>query len=398
MNLTDLTNKNTDGQFTLTGFQPALIKYFVRMKYFIFYIPLLTIVSCNNVEKATGIIDVENAIEIKTGHVLDPYIKSIEFIPLEWTGENPIGWTQSIQLTEHFIYVLDQRTYIIYSFSLDGKYISALDRIGRGNGEYSIIKNFSVDKQGLVHVLTHYRLLTYNSENSFLYEMKLPDKENTIMDFVNIGFKKTICYKSYSTSMNGEGDLLLFIEEGEIKDKFGNVSLKESRMKKFFKYNNHFNIVPTINDNKIYSVDSSFNVTKKYEIKFGNYSAEIPGSLQRNIDTKENLFMINGIVETNNCVYGWYGGNPLRYFVYDKNNLSCFKGNIAISEIGGGFPLSVHNISDDGQYLIGITSSLSMIEYADQLVEDNVLSQNEINKLKDISIEGNPIIIKIKLY
>jgi hypothetical protein len=146
------------------------------MKIYILYLSLFVcLFSCEKSNKAK-----ENLIEInlnKTGILrFSDIADSISYIPLKTADECVIGDIQEMQYGNGIFYIADQ-TRSIYLFNEKGEYLSTLNKLGQGPGEYTCISSFTLDTVGNIHImdLSIKKILMYNRNAEYVSEMKIED-------------------------------------------------------------------------------------------------------------------------------------------------------------------------------------------------------------------------------
>lgn len=101
---------------------------------------------------------------------------SITYIPLETTDECLIGAFCGIQYKNGIWYISD-RTYTIFLFDDNGKFIKKLNKIGQGPGEYTYIQTFAVDNDNHIHISDFglKKILEYNADLEYVSATRFED-------------------------------------------------------------------------------------------------------------------------------------------------------------------------------------------------------------------------------
>jgi hypothetical protein len=101
---------------------------------------------------------------------------SINYLSLETTEDCLLGIITGSQYVNGIWYISD-RTFSIYLFDCNGKYINKLNSIGRGPGEYTFIQSFAVDSKNHIHILdlNIKKILEYNSDMEYISETRIDD-------------------------------------------------------------------------------------------------------------------------------------------------------------------------------------------------------------------------------
>lgn len=117
-------------------------------------------------------------------------INSIEVIPLE-TNENSIMsdiWKIEYRNDKYYLHDHNQ---VLFIFDSKGNFITKLDKRGRGPKEYQEMRDFSVDDDGLITILSTKAFLTYDSTLEFIGKRKFNITSKTGRDLNPIRFFPT---------------------------------------------------------------------------------------------------------------------------------------------------------------------------------------------------------------
>ena len=134
-------------------------------------------------------------------------IKEIKFVPLETSSECYISVIKTIIENENYIFVRDNRGKSILRFDKKGKYISKIEKIGKGPGEYLKINGFSLipkTQELLILDFNFNKLLRFNYEGEYI--SKIPIK-NTPFGIVALSKEIIACYFGRMKSFNMHDDL-----------------------------------------------------------------------------------------------------------------------------------------------------------------------------------------------
>ncbi|MFR9542636.1 MAG: 6-bladed beta-propeller [Rikenellaceae bacterium] len=130
--------------------------------------------SCSRSKSTQGgdYIDINNIEKVSFYDVYD----SIEIIPLETTEESILIYRQTkpakMVLHDDKFYILDENK--IFIFDSNGKYISKINKQGRGRGEYSEISDFNINMfTGDIEILSPTGVINIYDKNSLEYRQKI---------------------------------------------------------------------------------------------------------------------------------------------------------------------------------------------------------------------------------
>lgn len=137
---------------------------------------IFIIVSCNNPTKSKDHVAVltshphEQTIRIDN---FDPYIDSMQIIPLEATNESFITHVEKILLTSDKRIVILNSTGILL-FDSNGNFLFRMGKIGRAPGEYQKIYDICLDEQFLFAVDHNNNVLKYSLDNGQFIQQVTP--------------------------------------------------------------------------------------------------------------------------------------------------------------------------------------------------------------------------------
>lgn len=124
-------------------------------------------------------INSENVFAFNTGRldkIPDSMLDNIRYTLLYTPEDIPLGSIDKAVDDDGIIYIGDYKSHKIFLFDHDGRMIKALDKRGRGPGEYVCIQSFSVDKQN-IYIMdpAQKKIISYNKKTlSFLSSKNIP--------------------------------------------------------------------------------------------------------------------------------------------------------------------------------------------------------------------------------
>lgn len=81
-----------------------------------------------------------------------PNLSRLTYVPLETTEASLIRNIDKILCSNHKIYIFDKDAMRIVCFDERGKYLSSIDKVGQGPGEYLLPSDMDIDKYGNLYV------------------------------------------------------------------------------------------------------------------------------------------------------------------------------------------------------------------------------------------------------
>ena len=127
----------------------------------------------------------------------------ISVIPLETNDSSFIGSISKIELSDGKIYVLDKSsTKQVHIFDTVGNYISSIGNIGRGNGEYLNIEDFTLCNDTVVILANSSTVYLYDNHGGFISSRKL--SESLLWSITNTewGFIASTNHQTFTTGQD----------------------------------------------------------------------------------------------------------------------------------------------------------------------------------------------------
>lgn len=327
----------------------------------------------------------------------------VEIIPLETTNLSLLSQMNFVKVIpfEDYIYILDSKQHLIQKFDSCGKYITTINKRGRGPGEYSLLSDFGINRHNRTIELlcptgTLYR---YTIDSTYFvdsFSLKDSIKSTHLFErlsddlyiFFSIFNDKKLIY--YSTKENE-----VVKADYTLPDYILKKSTLKFAMSPFIRFNDTVRFYEGHNGN-IYSIDtSSLSIFAKYMWDFGKYN-----------------FNLSEVPENENDAYYYQLGNTIS-FKYASSFLLCtesdrfvisnfnFRGRtmtLAFDKILG--KTHVFHKTKEG---VQIFSGYSYKEfhylcippkYLSQFVNKSILSNSQQIALSNINIDDNYVILK----
>lgn len=309
-----------------------------------------------------------------------------------------------IYFDEEKFFILDKGLRKIVIFNSSGKYLSTIDRIGRGPTEYNQLSDFYLDtknKQIVVLCSRPYKVMFFNYNTEFIKENKIDDL------FLQMGSDDKFYYFQKAEMINGDiGKYNLDVYSKDLKfirslspivgsdlnyiDIVGN-SITTGRNLFFSKRY----------DDNIYHLENG-NVTIKYSINFEE--ATLPEDLQsqstsdeffKRVDEKKYVYGIKDVVESDQFVV--FQTNQGMYFLNKNNKVLTQVRTLVSSDIK--FSLSNYlvlgNTKDQIVFIQDPVRLKSLYEYSITKTKD--LNKKFVEIAKNIEDGDNQILFIYKL-
>lgn len=166
-------------------------------------------------------IDVAAAVKCTEEPKLSYFTDEITYVKLETNANCLIGNIGQIKRVGDNLVIYDRSTQRILVFSITGRYLNHISKIGKGPGEYQNIRNgFTVDpltNDVIIVNLARKTLMRYRLDGTFLGEIKL-DYYTTKLGFIGA---KLICYSSSAMAEVGQKSHLITVIDRD-GNKLGN--------------------------------------------------------------------------------------------------------------------------------------------------------------------------------
>lgn len=361
-----------------------------------------------------------DTIEMKGVMPFSSIFKSVKPIFLETSEDNLVSSIDVIEVIDSLIFILDRKYKRLFCFDIKGNYLRKIGSVGGGPGEYSNISDFTIDSNDKTLYLVDYiesKIHSYKLTGEYVKTLSLSDKLNG-----NIGHIQ-IVDNSIFTDLNPSkpsSESPLLVEIDKISGKVLNKYLDDDN------YNIGFRLI-IFKDNSYF-----YNRSSSHPLYCPRYSNEVfllkeneeptpylkfnSSKFLNNNDTKDlNLFeysafgeieKINKITSIYNIIeFGDYvicivkEGYKLNYLVFSKKNADfqlyhSLYDDFIFNSIGESIPFFYLGSSDErGVYCFIKNEQLNdFINYYKSNSIKYHFNESELEKLKNLTAESNPII------
>lgn len=272
------------------------------------------------------IIDSKNEVDISRSLTTD-YFKSRRLVKLETTDESLITRINRLIVYDNKYYIFDQQNKSVFIFDESGKYISKINNIGKGPGEYIQLTDFTIDtknKQIILLCDIPSCLIYYDLDGKYLNQKK----NEKLIHYISAG-QNSIFFVNFLITYN---ENYIVIQNGSKYSEFLPV---EDYIKNKDFYSIHPNIIRSdytyffkVYDNLVYELTDD-NVVPKYKILFGNKAVDRSiindNQLEKIMDISSKEDLICRIDEFRECEnYLTFGMYPYsKIVIYNKNEKVC---------------------------------------------------------------------------
>ena len=357
--------------------------------------------------------------------LLSDFFTSVNYLPLETNNSSFLTYPTQIQFFDSLLFFQDHKDDQIYVFSITGKFLNTIGRIGRGPGEQLTFGDFYIDREKkLIEILDlgTDNLFTYSFNDQVIGQRKLI----WCSSFAKTNSGDYLMYSGYAPHFHDQKGKLLKSPIALVNDKGKVVNLFTSDFEPFglgirsiMSKNALSKIGDTIlfcpnRSNVIYQYYNS-NLTPRIYLDFGKREmprkyANMNGLTYENISTFQSQFIvdINDFMESNDFIAFNFSYQSTLYqaLINKKSHKKAIaKSTNYINDIDRIEYRYFHLMSYmDGYFIfyihaVDFKNQISDI-FSKMSVEDRNKYQTEnsdiMNIYNNISINDNPIIVLFK--
>ncbi|WP_288779921.1 BF3164 family lipoprotein [uncultured Alistipes sp.] len=324
-----------------------------------------------------------------------------EIIALETDDQCMLGQIQKIVFANNQYYILNSSQICIYIFNAQGKFVTKLEKLGRGPGEYLSLTSFAVIGQDIwIFDNTGSKIMRYdanlmNTESIPLQSTILEIEslaDNLLLSSNFIGYnKRNYQLYQYNTQAHKLTEYLEYTAQNP-----DILPIKKDRQ--FAKLNDSCLFIYSY-CNLIYDITAS-GIEPKYRFKISQRYEDIPVTYNRYSEEPNVIRGISAINQTPNSIILEYTdqGRP-KYAICNKSTMQCtaYKNTMQASALGG---LLINDYVIQDNNLIACYNShylfIPMIFDLDKVKDAKVKKRFEAIT-SQLDEYDNPVIIKFRL-
>lgn len=386
------------------------------------------VLSCNNNSSFESIIDISRGLTKKEKISLSTIAEKVEYIQLQ---SDSICMLRSIRDLQKDIVFQNNKIYIkdnnkLLCFDRSGNYIRTFGKHGRGPGEYSDIRNFSLlpeNETVVIHSAAMQQVLFYDHNGVYQMKLKIDFWPTGLTVFNNqlvfINSKGRRNYTDYFTLsiMDQDGSLnrkIICRENEKIIEQKEPIGLF-SQDGTAYGYSNSLHYWE-YNYDTIWRISNDFNVIPHYYIYYGKDKLPFRYLLKSNARKEQeihNFVALTKVLETSQYFFfdlnnkGW-----LNRIIYNKNNktshnlqykdkVKANKNFAFFNDIDNGIPFWPQGIIT-GNKVFQLIYPYELKKY----IENNVsrftppltpLQQSFLDIASNTTMEDNPILMIVEL-
>ncbi|HCV16420.1 MAG TPA: hypothetical protein DF637_08825 [Rikenellaceae bacterium] len=297
---------------------------------------LLLCFGCSPITEQTDSKVIDIAAKVRTGEIvnLSHIADEIRYVPLETKKESLIdGGIIYVFFEKGHIYVVDNTNVKI--FDSNGKYLSTINRLGRGPEEYSDILNANVDPQsGNVTIFSYSgKLKEYDINGNFISSVQIPDLKGC--DFLNcIKFDDNTYLSSVQqrTDKGIEYSLVAFDALSKVKliidNPADNSELNVARIPSLLRFEDKIRIIHRdVDMDTVYSLTTDMKLEESFIFNYGKYKMPYNKSNYKEIlgsKTSNNISLSGDVIESGNYLFLKFNFRGIKTESYERRwNIVC---------------------------------------------------------------------------
>ena len=338
------------------------------------------------------------------------YFSFIEPIPLETGRECQIGTIDKLVVKGGVIFILDYTQKTLFLFDINGKFISKINAVGRGPGEYHKIGDFYIDsKNRMIEILDGWKIMKYDFSGKYIDGIRF---ERPVSNFYKTKNGNYWLWTGSQYVGDNTNTLVFANSQGKIIESYYPWDKKGrlfSNQVMFTEYENNILFRPFSQDYTIRYLGENGEIIRFYQIDFGKFAMPAPfkegdqslnGQLSgEELGIHEYARNINDIFETENYVIFnlLIGDNMRNNFIYSKKlSKSVFSEKCSHDAVLPHMLWSI--IAVDEEYMYGSIPSYTWFKFVQPRLEKSPIDNEKLMNLsKQIKADDNDIIFKLKI-
>lgn len=345
-------------------------------------------------------------------------LDSVKFIKLELTENSIIGEISKMVVFEDRIYILDKLTRSLFIYTLNGKFIFKISRIGNGPGEYSQLDFFDINyetRQIVFTDLMKYRILFYDLEGKFVSDKKIKFWIEGLTPTFNKGFVAYSNFRNNKTKLSREYNVVYLDSMMNISEcyfpydskNYDNPIIKfiTPQLGNFYSYNQNSYFFSPFKRN-VYQITKN-GLQPKYLFDFGDKSFNEEYLNQK---AKLKTYMEQGefcqlasVLENNGFViFSFYqASSRLGQFGYYSKISGNVIGGVGFT-VGNGIYFNNSNVCAYGSWIVAAIQPKNLISWAEYIDKERISINTEYGLSKkriadEVTLDDNQVLMFYKL-
>lgn len=356
-----------------------------------FLIYSLLLISCTTSPKERiEIINLTKGLKNSRQINLSEIASDIEYISLETVKDSYIGYIEHVKFCNGFIFILDSKSNGIYIFNNKGKYVTQINRNGKGPGEYIRIYDLEIspkDTSIFVFDVEVHKLIKYDFKGQFVREWRLQEQSScafALLDELSFVFLTAYPRNAYNDGYS----LTVYDSNLNILNKFVNKDILPKEVAYSMQTTGNYTLqfycdTLTYWERKkdiVYKITDTKTVFPKYKIVY-------PNPMPLNGEIKNGYNGLFGFIETCNYMFFWgdYNNNPFRT-LYSKITKETTTNSLKyrdelnygfINDLDGGYTFYPDEATSDGK----IYCTFSLFELKQFLAKKSNIKTEVVSEL-----------------
>lgn len=357
------------------------------------------------------VLDLSFAIKHPEKITLNNFVESITYIPLETTYDCLVDKNPKVFVTKEYIITITTYTCLVFNRK-NGEFIREIRHYGRGPGEYQ-------STRGLFNynILAYYfknqngDLVKYTMDGVFRGNIRIPGYNDSFnstsypMNFSFLNDSVIVCDFLIATGTESNA-LMIFDEKGKVFKLFPNKNIQDTKQKytlrtgetSFYHFNDNLFFQNMYNDT-VFRIDLN-KITPYFILNRGQHSPPFESKwwlfekqLQSNFISQPQYFENKRFISFN-----FYIGRNKFFALYDKPSeiLKVSENKTGIKNDLDGFMNITFDLMNLEGELIGLIQANELVNLMEKNPEKNNVLKPELQKLRNIKMEDNPVIVIAK--
>ncbi len=358
------------------------------------------------------ILDITSAIEHPSKIVLNDFIESLIYVPLETDPECLIPANPDIKITKDYIIVSTFQKCLVFNRQT-GDFIREIGRLGRGPGEYRGGNGFFEDPSS-IYYFTGWKgnLMKYSLDGKFLGSVNIPGYDSSLETpsmpdrFTYLNKNLVVCNFININGLETKA-LMIFNNNGEIikvipnKNIIKNVNTVINTGTTSFHHFGNSTFYQEFHNDTVFMI-SSDRIRPYFILNRGKYRPPYE-SLWWRFDKRrqEKLIYQPVYLEGSRFITFEFNifGDPTYFLaLYDKTSKSLkitVKNSGIKNDVDGFMDLTFKSVNESGE-LSCLIQPQDLIKWFENNKEKSKSLKPELQKLKTTSLEDNPIVVIAK--
>jgi len=349
---------------------------------------------------------------------LDTLVSNLDIIFLETAPNCLIGDVYKFIAFQDMLYIQDLRNNALFVFNNKGKFLFKLAKSGRGPGEFHELRDFQIDENADIYILTYLKIMHYSPDGKFIDEFNFNFiNRNNAFNLNPTNFIITDDHEYYfwggtvgiDNNLNGLHYAMYKLNRNKkIKEKYFKIKRKIMGGRRFYKNGDYYYLRPFTDVDTIYKIDK-YGIDPAYFIDFGRNSLPenyFPNSFNKQFGVKRfklhetnYCYNIDNIYETSKFIYfTFFQKRELKNVLYSKESGRVISGRLKLFNcVSPYFFIGVKNeqfVSIIEPYMLDDKLKNMEVPFCFPEMQNGA---NKIKRLIEVKDTDNPLVFIVEL-